>query len=855
MRRSHSVSETSVGLFAFLDVLMSTMGSLILVLMVVSPKIRQEKIAKAATEVARDVVKVEPAPAPKPVLTPAPTPVVPKRETIDLNAKFATRVAELSGQADDKRRAAVDAQRAASAERERYQQIHKNREQLERELAELRAAKDRTLASVQDLSAEGVKVESELAKRGSRLRKIRDHIAHESTEYSFAAYDGVSGTTRRPIVIECADSQIKFLQEDIALTSADITGFTSAANPLLAGAEALLEYWSTHSAPNDPKPYVLIVVRPSGTLSYYRARNLLERMKAPFGYELLAEDQKLAAPPPDAQAVVACREAIAKAIAKRESVFGDVFATGGSLNSRRPSRAGAGGSRDDLPEGAGNGAGSNGTGGNGTGSIGTGSNGTGGKPASPFDDPFGVAATGSTGTAKGSGGDSLLASGNTTTGGPGSGSVGSGGVGSGGAGPASLGFGGGGLTNGGPASGGSDTGGSTGGNAAGAGLGGVGPAGSGSGGVGSQGAGPAGGNAGGGQSNDPSKDGSGNSPNEPDRNGAGGFKPGGSLVASPAGGMLAGGNAGTGANGQSGVSGSESGVELLPPPGAGTGSDPGSLAGSATSAGAGELGFTAEGAGFPQSGQPQPGDGQAGQATAQASSDLGSFPSTPIVQASTGLSRPASGQQEIGGGSGQSDPSAAAGGSPGSPPMASESGGASAQGESSLPGGSPSGASSGSDSGGEPGQSSGGSADGSEVAGLTSSSHDSYDAPPRSGATRRWGYSSPQASIGFEHDVTIWIGARAIVVGGQPPIPINRAESPRRLAALVVPALDREARTWGRPPDHLYWVPNVKFVVSPGGNLPYERLRPAIERHGLVSSVDYQLELESPRQTFKSWVQ
>lgn len=857
MRRSHSVSETSVGLFAFLDVLMSTMGSLILVLMVVSPKIRQEKIAKAATEVARDVVKVEPAPAAKPALIPVPAPVVaPPRETIDLNAKFATRVAELSSQADDKRRTAADAQRAASAEQERYQQLHANREQLERELAELRAAKDHTLASVQDLSAEGIKVESELAKRGSRLRRIRDHIAHESTEYSFAAYDGVSGTTRRPIVIECSGSQIKFLQEDIALTSADITGFTSAANPLLAGAEALLEYWSTHSAANDPKPYVLIVVRPSGTLSYYRARNLLERMRAPFGYELLAEDQKLAAPPPDAQAVAACREAIAKAIAKRESVFRDAFATSGSLNSRRPSRAGAGGSRDDLPGGAGNGTGGVGTGGNGTGG-----NGTGGKPASPFDDPFDVAATGSTGTAKSSGGDSLLASGNTTTGSPGAGGVGSGGVGSGsvasgGGGPAGLGFGGGGSASGGAVNGGSGTGGPTGGNAAGAGPGGIGPAGPGSGGVGNQGAGPAGGNAGGGQSNEPGKDGTGNSPNETDRSGAGGFKPGGSLAASPAGGMLAGGSAGTGANAQSGASGSESGVELLPPPGAGTGSDPGSLGASATSAGTGELGFAAGGAGLPQSGQPQTGDSQTAQATAQASSDFGSFPSTPIVQAGSGLSQPASGQQGIGGGgSGQSEPSAAAGGSPGSPQMASESGGAGAQGESSLPGGSPSGASSGDDSGGEPAQSSGGSADGSEVAGLTSSSHDSYDAPPRSGGTRRWGYSSPQASIGFEHDVTIWIGARAIVVGGQPPISINRAESPRRLAALVVPALDREARTWGRPPDHLYWVPNVKFVVSPGGNLPYERLRPAIERHGLVSSVDYQLELESPRQTFKSWVQ
>jgi hypothetical protein len=138
---------------------------------------------------------------------------------------------------------------------------------------------------------------------------------------------------------------------------------------------------------------------------------------------------------------------------------------------------------------------------------------------------------------------------------------------------------------------------------------------------------------------------------------------------------------------------------------------------------------------------------------------------------------------------------------------------------------------------------------------MPSFSQASDDAPPRSGAKRRWGYSSSQANIGFEHDVTIWIGARAIVVGGQPPLSITPAESTRRLAALVIPALDREARTWGRPPDHLYWVPNVKFVVSPGGNLPYERLRPTIERHGLVSSVDYRLELESPRQTFQSWVQ
>jgi hypothetical protein len=172
-----------------------------------------------------------------------------------------------------------------------------------------------------------------------------------------------------------------------------------------------------------------------------------------------------------------------------------------------------------------------------------------------------------------------------------------------------------------------------------------------------------------------------------------------------------------------------------------------------------------------------------------------------------------------------------------------------------APGGSPGGSSPAADSGGEGGQSASASVDGANLPSLAHASQDSDDAPPRPGEHRRWGYSNPQASIGFEHDVTIWIGARAIAVGGQPPVAMNQSDSTRRLTAIVTSALNREAQTWGRPPDHLYWVPNVKFIVSPGGNLTYERLRPAIEQHGLVSSVDYRLEMESPRQTFQSWVQ
>ncbi len=459
MRRSHSVSETSVGLFAFLDVLMSTMGSLILVLMIVSPKIRQEKMAKAANEAARDIVKVEPAP------TPAPVPVVaPPRETIDLNAKFAARVAELLGQADNKRRTADEKQRGLASQRERSDKIRAEREQLERDLAQLRATKDTTLASVQDLSAEGLRVESELAKRGSRLRKIQDQIAHESTEYSFVAYDGVSGTTRRPILIECADDQIKFPQENITLTAADISGFTTSTNPVRAGAEALLDYWSTHSKPDDPKPYVLIVVRPSGTLAYYRTRNLLQRMNTPFGYELLSEDQKLAVPTPDPAAVTACRQAVDQAITKRESVFDSVFANRGGLRSRDPWRRGAGGSRSDAAGGSG----------------------TGNSPNSPFDDPFdltsnGTKGPGTNGTGKAGDGNAVVASGNTMAGGTAPGGVGSSG----------------------PATGGGETpSGRSGGNGAGNGIasGGVTPGGTGLGSVGSTSVGPGGVNSGNGGS-------------------------------------------------------------------------------------------------------------------------------------------------------------------------------------------------------------------------------------------------------------------------------------------------------------------------------------------------------------------
>jgi hypothetical protein len=119
---------------------------------------------------------------------------------------------------------------------------------------------------------------------------------------------------------------------------------------------------------------------------------------------------------------------------------------------------------------------------------------------------------------------------------------------------------------------------------------------------------------------------------------------------------------------------------------------------------------------------------------------------------------------------------------------------------------------------------------------------------PRHTVRHQWGYSGRRATVGFEHDVTIQVQADRIFVGRRPPIPCDHYLSSRELSAAVIGMLDRDARTWGPPPENFYWVPHINFVISPGGNIPFERIRPAIARHGLISSVDYRLDAPDPLQ-------
>jgi hypothetical protein len=147
---------------------------------------------------------------------------------------------------------------------------------------------------------------------------VRQALEKRESEYAFVPFDGANGTTRRPIVIECTDRAIRFVAEDITLSPQDLNGFITDVNPLLAGAGALMKYWEKRG--KEEAPYVLLVVRPRGSIAFYVAREMLSPIEQSFGYELVEEDFRLHAPETEPAAVTACRKAIESTLAQRSQV-------------------------------------------------------------------------------------------------------------------------------------------------------------------------------------------------------------------------------------------------------------------------------------------------------------------------------------------------------------------------------------------------------------------------------------------------------------------------------------------------------------------------------------------------------
>lgn len=340
------------------------MGALILLLMAMSQKIRQQAVAEQRAK--QDETKQLAAQPTEPELPPL---VIPRRKptAADDDEERARREAaeaaraEKIAQRDELRKQAE----LADEERERLrlefeQKLTSTRAKLDRERERLRALNDsgsgtdaerarlsaqlkklsddeaalledeeRVKEDEKQLERQAFRLKEELAATRLRIDLSRQKQATQSNEVLLVPYDGASGTLRRPIYIECTGSTLRFLPEKETLTADDLLGFGESFNPLLAASNALLKHWTDQRrSPDDPQPYVLLIVRPSGTVSYYLARRLLARMRVPFGYELVEEDWVLKIPDADARAKMLVRNAINDALTTREVALKSANANG-----------------------------------------------------------------------------------------------------------------------------------------------------------------------------------------------------------------------------------------------------------------------------------------------------------------------------------------------------------------------------------------------------------------------------------------------------------------------------------------------------------------------------------------------
>ena len=107
---------------------------------------------------------------------------------------------------------------------------------------------------------------------------------------------------------------------------------------------------------------------------------------------------------------------------------------------------------------------------------------------------------------------------------------------------------------------------------------------------------------------------------------------------------------------------------------------------------------------------------------------------------------------------------------------------------------------------------------------------------------RLWGRAKSKASIGLEKKMEIRVLADKIMVGSRDVvIPVGRGEKVEEMIDRVVVGIDHHvSEKFGDPPESYYWIPTVKFVIYPGGNIYYERLHgPLEEKWGIVSTVEF----------------
>lgn len=331
----HRHEARSVSLFPFLAVLICAMGALIFLLVVTTRRIRHQAIMQVQKVVVEEIVEtdfyppvlfsaeiVEPEVA-APIMVAVEPPMVipePEPQVINLAVEHEARLRALS------------LQKAKKLEKLKLQNLNLIR--LKNELNQSASILTETKQQIQSLQEKDEELNQKMVQVKRQKSQVAEMLQEElrtlqekkqsqktaRSKYSVVPYDGQTGTAKRPILIECTDQGLTFIPEGITLTPDDLMEFTPGYNPLLAGTQALFQYWQTKDRRSNKEPYVLILVRPSGSVGYYVARKLLNNLNLDSGYELIDADWEIELPEKDLNAERICQEAVDRVLSERKKL-------------------------------------------------------------------------------------------------------------------------------------------------------------------------------------------------------------------------------------------------------------------------------------------------------------------------------------------------------------------------------------------------------------------------------------------------------------------------------------------------------------------------------------------------------
>ncbi len=267
-----------MSLFPFLAVLICTMGSLILLLVVLARQARLQASVPDAPDFQEE------------------------REKIGRELEMARLLASQMDQSREATNKDLDNARF------KLGQIEDHAGELRRQIDALETAWKQFDQLEEGKESTRQAAESELADLEAKIRQQEREVELAKVEaagrkpaYSIVPYEGPHGTKRRPIYLECRGSGLVLQPEGVVFHASDFQGSLDAGNPLDVALRAVREYLTAQQAvgSEEEEPYPLLLVRPSGIGYFYAGRAAMKSWGTAYGYELIGEDWQLDFPPSD----------------------------------------------------------------------------------------------------------------------------------------------------------------------------------------------------------------------------------------------------------------------------------------------------------------------------------------------------------------------------------------------------------------------------------------------------------------------------------------------------------------------------------------------------------------------------